>query len=128
MATLNIDGIRGMDWKAIESEVERGGRFVVYTTVVSVVVMTFRTPSSITFVRGGDSRLARGLTQTLVTLIAGWWGFPWGFVYTPIALVTNLAGGKDVTSAVMAELEMREERRLNAKARTAAARSAPTDA
>ena len=33
-----------------------------------------------------------------MSALLGWWGFPWGFIYTPAVLVTNLKGGRDVTS------------------------------
>ena len=32
--------------------------------------------------------------STLITVLFGWWGFPWGFIYPPAALITNLFGGK----------------------------------
>jgi hypothetical protein len=28
----------------------------------------------------------------LISLIAGWWGFPWGLIMTPVQVVKNLAG------------------------------------
>ena len=37
---------------------------------------------------------------TLVSLVFGWWGFPFGLIYTPMALITNLSGGRDVTALI----------------------------
>jgi hypothetical protein len=28
----------------------------------------------------------------------GWWGVPWGLIYTPLTLWTNLSGGRAVTA------------------------------
>jgi hypothetical protein len=40
---------------------------------------------------------------TLLTIVLGWWGIPWGPVYSIQSLVVNLKGGKDVTAEVMAK-------------------------
>jgi hypothetical protein len=32
------------------------------------------------------------LGDLLFSLLFGWWGFPWGFVMTPVQLVRNIAG------------------------------------
>jgi hypothetical protein len=37
-------------------------------------------------------------------LILGWWGFPWGFIYTPMVILKNFSGGEDVTERVMASM------------------------
>ncbi len=31
-------------------------------------------------------------SDAAISLVAGWWGFPWGFLYTPIQLVKNFRG------------------------------------
>ena len=56
------------------------------------------------FVREGESPLVKGLPYTLLSLFIGWWGFPWGLIYTPVVIIQNLSGGKDVTAAVMDSL------------------------
>ena len=32
------------------------------------------------------------LGDTVYSLLLGWWGFPWGFLITPIQIVRNIAG------------------------------------
>ena len=59
--------------------------------------MTFKRPTGVYFIRAGESAAMKALPRTLLTLVMGWWGIPWGFIYTPMALFTNLSGGKDVT-------------------------------
>ena len=36
----------------------------------------------------------------IVLLVAGWWGIPWGPIYTIQSIYNNSRGGKDVTEAV----------------------------
>ena len=42
----------------------------------------------------------RAFPYSLLTLVLGWWGIPWGLIYTPLALMTNFSGGRDVTAEV----------------------------
>jgi hypothetical protein len=37
-----------------------------------------------------------GAFYTLLTLATGWWGFPFGLLWTPVALFNNLRGGTRV--------------------------------
>jgi hypothetical protein len=101
---MRILGVDGMSAEQIALELERGGRFVVFQYCVSIVVMTFRRPSSIHFVRAGEGAFSKGLVCTLVSLTLGWWGLPWGPIYTIGSVFTNLGGGKDVTREVLASL------------------------
>ncbi len=103
MAT-RIRGVNGLTPAQIADQVQEGGKFVVYQWCISIVVMTFKRGTDVYYIRPGQSAVVPGLPWTLLTFIVGWWGFPWGFVYTPTALFTNLSGGKDVTYAVMAQL------------------------
>lgn len=32
------------------------------------------------------------LTDVAFSVLLGWWGFPWGFIITPVQIVRNLAG------------------------------------
>src|SRR5258708_20875347 len=90
----------------ITFELQRGGKFISYRYCVSVVIMTFRRGSDIYFIRSGDSRLAKGLPWTLLSLVAGWWGIPWGPIFTIQSLYINLRGGNDVTYEVANALRL----------------------
>ncbi len=93
----NIVGADGMTDAEIIAEVEKGGRFVYYIWCVSILVMTFKRSSDVYFLRAGESAVKKGLSYTFLTLFAGWWGIPWGPIYSLQCLGTNLSGGKDVT-------------------------------
>lgn len=92
-----IVGIDQMTNAEINAAVEQGARFVVFQYTISIVVMTFRRASAVHFVPAGKSAVVAGLPYTLLTLVAGWWGIPWGPIYTIGSLAKNLSGGEDVT-------------------------------
>ncbi|WP_068769381.1 hypothetical protein OH491_03060 [Termitidicoccus mucosus] len=83
----------------IREEVERGARIVAYVYCVSFLVVTFKRATRPYLIKGGHGRLGPGLPWALLTLLFGWWGFPWGLIYTPMALWQTLRGGMDLTDA-----------------------------
>ncbi|RUS47437.1 hypothetical protein [Cohnella sp. AR92] len=99
---MKIHGIENMDRSSLERELQQGGKFVIYTYCFSILVMTFKRGSNIYFIRYNESSVAKGLPFTLLSAVLGWWGIPWGPIYTIGALVSNLRGGKDVTKEVVA--------------------------
>ena len=85
-------------------ELDRGGKLVIYQYVISLVVVTFRRNSPLQFVPAGESLAAKGLPWTALSFFLGWWGIPFGLIYTPMVLYKNLNGGTDVTPALLARL------------------------
>lgn len=96
-----IKGLDGMNDQQIQAELSRGGKFVVFQYCISIVLMTFRRQSDIHFIKAGESTVGKSIGYTLLTLVLGWWGFPWGPIYTIGALIKNIGGGKDVTQEVL---------------------------
>src|SRR5580704_8447187 len=70
------------------------GRWVVFEYCVSFAIMTVRRPSREYFLRNGDRAWLRGLPYSLISLLFGWWGVPWGPVFTPVTVYCNLTGGR----------------------------------
>jgi hypothetical protein len=99
-----IKGIEEMKHGALEFELQRGAKFVLFQYCVSVIVLTFRRPSDIYFLGQGENAVMKGLLFTLLSLAAGWWGIPWGPIYTIQSIYNNSRGGKDVTQAVVNSL------------------------
>lgn len=99
-----IQGMDNMTVGQLQEELRRGGRFVVFEYCVSILVMTFKRSSDVYFIRAGEGTMGKSIGYTLLSLFLGWWGIPWGFIYTPMVLFTNLGGGKDVTEAVVSSL------------------------
>lgn len=98
---MKINGIEGMSRQDVQSEIERGGKFVFYQYCISLFIITFKRPTDIYFVKSGESAVAKGLPYVGLSLLMGWWGIPWGPIYTVTSLVTNFKGGKDVTDEVL---------------------------
>jgi hypothetical protein len=85
----------------MRAEVKQGAHFVVYEYVISLLVVTFRRPSPIYYVRPGQTPAQFHWPYTLITLLLGWWGFPWGPAFTFGAIRDNLRGGTDVTAKML---------------------------
>ncbi len=98
---MKIIGIEGMTVDELNDELERGGRFIMYEYCISVLVMTIKQSSNIYFVKGNQNPVSKGLGFSLLSMVMGWWGIPWGPIYTIWALHTNFTGGKNVTREVI---------------------------
>lgn len=101
---MKIVGLGDMTFGELQFEIDRGGKFVIFEYCVSIVVLTFKNPTDVYFIRGGESAFSRSFGFSLVSFVLGWWGFPWGPIYTISSLATNLGGGKDVTTEVLQAL------------------------
>ena len=98
---MKIKNVEGLTTDQINKELQNGGKFVLYQFTISIIVMTFKRSSDIYFVRAGESAAVKGIPYTLISLFLGWWGIPWGPIYTVGSLFNNLGGGKDVTAEVL---------------------------
>jgi hypothetical protein len=101
---MKIVGIEGLSVDQLNFELKRGAKFVVFQYAFSVVIMSFRRNSDVHFVRSGESTGGKSAKYTLLTALAGWWGIPWGPIYTIQTFITNGRGGKDVTQQVLAAM------------------------
>jgi hypothetical protein len=103
---MRIHGIDQLTPAELEHELAAGGRFVFFEYCISFVALTLRRPTDIYFLRADQYGWPRGLPYTVLSLLLGWWGIPWGLIYTPLTLFTNLSGGRDVTAEVRALLSL----------------------
>lgn len=101
---MEIKGLHRMTGEDLVREIESGGKFVIYEYCISIAIMTFKQSSSVYFVRAGESAVTKGLLYSLLSFIIGWWGFPWGPIYTIGAIAKNFGGGTDVTDDVVASM------------------------
>jgi hypothetical protein len=95
----------GMNTSELRFEIERGARFIIFQYTISLVVITFRRNSKVHFIKPGESVSSKALPYTVMTFFLGWWGIPWGFIYTPQVIYKNLRGGTDITPAIRARLD-----------------------
>jgi hypothetical protein len=102
---MKIVGVDKMSLAELDQAVAQGGRFVFYQYCISVFVMSFKRSSSIHFVPVGQSSTKKGLPFTALSLLVGWWGIPWGPIWTIATVFKNTRGGVDVTAEVLASLK-----------------------
>jgi hypothetical protein len=101
MEIKNIEGLTVSDIKLL---VQQGAKFVVFPYTVSFIIMTLRRNSEVYFIRPGESTLKYSYGYVLLNLIVGWWGIPWGPIYTIGALLVHFTKGKDYTEIILSEL------------------------
>ncbi|MDR3219142.1 MAG: hypothetical protein LBU22_09265 [Dysgonamonadaceae bacterium] len=101
---MDIKGIEHLSLDEIRTEVAHGAKFVYFTYCISLIIITFRRPSATYFVRSRESAIKYGWPFFLISLIFGWWGIPWGPVYT-IGALFGAFKGKNLTNEIMADLE-----------------------
>lgn len=102
---MNIVGLDNVTPTQLKAEIQAGTRFVVFQYCFSVIVMTFKQGSSVYVIRPGDSAFTKSLPFSLCSFILGWWGIPWGPIWTISTIVRNCQGGVDVTSGVLRSIE-----------------------
>ena len=103
-----IVGLEGLSDEEFDDELRNGARFVMYSYCISVIILSFKQPSAIYFVRSNESRFLKGLPYTCISLIAGWWGIPFGIIYTIWSIVENSSGGVDVTDEIVGGMSRRD--------------------
>ena len=96
-----IKNIEGLSIDDINRELSNGAKFVIFEYCFSIIILTFKRGSDIYFIKAGESTVNHSIGFTLITLIFGWWGIPWGPIYSIGALYSNLTGGKNVTVEVL---------------------------
>ena len=75
-----------------------GSRYVVYQYCVSIGILSFKRSSGIKTIGPGQNRVVPGLPYTMISLVVGWWGIPWGPFWTIQTAARNFRGGIDVTN------------------------------
>lgn len=100
-------------------------RYAVFLEVKSFLLLTKRAAIQGIFCSACAEKKA--LKASAVTWLLGWWGFPWGPIYSVQALATNMVGGKRQASA-NARLAAHQARFFAATGKTEMARAIAMDA
>jgi hypothetical protein len=66
-------------------------RYTIFFQVTSFVVLTIRTPIQGIFCP--KCAESKAIQSTITTWLLGWWGLPWGLVYSVSTIFQNLFGG-----------------------------------
>lgn len=101
---MKIKNTEGLSVSQIRDLVQQGGKFVIFPYTISFLIMTLKRSSDIYFIRPDENTFKYSYGYVLLNLIVGWWGIPWGPIYTIGALYNHITGGKDFTEAVLSEL------------------------
>jgi hypothetical protein len=104
----SIKNVEGLSVAEMNNELNNGAKFVVFEYCISILVMTFKRSSDIYFIRAGESTTKYSISFTLISLFFGWWGIPWGPIYTIGAFITNGSGGKNVTNEVLSSMNTQQ--------------------
>jgi hypothetical protein len=99
---MKIKNIGGLSADDLQREVDAGGKFVYFPYTISLLFVTLKRSSGVYLIRKGSNAGAKSIPYILVSLILGWWGIPYGPLYTIESIRDNFNGGKDVTDDVMA--------------------------
>ena len=99
---MAIAGLENLSIEQLNQELQRGGKFVVFEYCISVLILSFKRSSKIYFLRADENAFGKSVPYTLLSLVLGWWGIPWGPIWTISTMVTNLSGGRNVTNEVIA--------------------------
>lgn len=88
----NIEPIKAGTARYKEKPVTRDTSIVQFQAAISVLILTVKSPSRF-YIKGHHSIFLMAITYSIVSLILGWWGIPWGPIYTLQAVFKNLTGG-----------------------------------
>ena len=91
--TANADAIRGGEASYRGIGITPTTELRVYEATVSLVVVSMKLPSR-HFVAGRESSWLAALACTLTSLTVGWWGVPWGPLWTIQTIARNVIGGR----------------------------------
>ena len=117
-------GTGGKSVREVVTGMAAGGRLVVFQYVFSLLVITFRRNTSIHYIPPGRSGVGAAFRWSLIPLCFGWWGIPWGIIFTIAAVWRNTAGGVDVTEPILAQMIGPEKANLVVRKRPKPATSA----
>jgi hypothetical protein len=107
--TNGMSKIKNMDDLSTEElnlELISGAKFVIFQYCISLLIITFNRNSDVYFIRSGESTLKHGIGFTIISFLLGWWGLPWGPIYTIGTIHTNFNGGKNVTEDVLQTIKI----------------------
>jgi len=103
LITIRVRGAEHLTADQLRLLVQKGGRCVRYEFIVSVLIATFRFQSGVYLTDSWQERYLLGLPFSVLSLLLGPWGVPWGPILTGRAVWVNLSGGMNVTAQVLAQ-------------------------
>ena len=105
---MNQEEYSKLSEQQISSILDDGGRFVVYTYTISLIVITLKRRSNVFLLRKDEWAIKHGFPYLLISLLLGWWGVPWGPIYTIQSIYYSVLGN-DVTADIIYDYLMTKE-------------------
>lgn len=102
---LHFRGTRPLFAEELRTRVAAGARCVRFEFCFSLLFFSVRRQSAVYLTKSWQQRYVRGLGYSLLALVLGPWGVPWGVIWTPWAIWVNTTGGADCTHEVLSALE-----------------------
>lgn len=102
---LALRGTRPLFAEELRTRVEAGAKCVRFEYCFSLLAVTVRRQSPVYLTHSWQQRYLLGLWYSVLALLLGPWGVPWGLLWTPWAVWVNATGGADCTVAVLASLD-----------------------
>jgi hypothetical protein len=104
--TQNVCSIYSGEAMYNGSKIHLGTKVTQYLFCFSLIVFSVRIPSRY-YIKASLSSVLNNIAYTLCTLILGWWGLPWGPIYTLQAVFRNIFGGiKSTVKDLIPEYEL----------------------
>jgi len=94
-----------MPRQQLKDELQSGTKIIVFQYCFSIFILSFKRPSPAFLVKVNESQWNLGIKYSLISFLFGWWGIPWGPIWTISTLFRNLKGGVDVTYDVRRVLD-----------------------
>ncbi|WP_051655938.1 MULTISPECIES: hypothetical protein [unclassified Bacteroides] len=99
MEIKNLEKIKDWSINELEMDIARGGKFVIYTYTISLIAFTTRRPTDIYYIKSDEHAIGKGWPFLILSFFLGWWGIPWGPIYT-IQSIWYAFAGKNITEEI----------------------------
>lgn len=99
--TIKIDPKDDLTIQELERRVQAGYRFISFEYIISFFAVTQRRFSKAILINSSQDIRKYCNKYNLVSSVFGWWGFPWGPIYTIRSFGVNRKGGIDMTDDIM---------------------------
>ncbi|BEV06349.1 hypothetical protein QX233_21555 [Chryseobacterium gambrini] len=99
-----IKNTEGLSTDQLNDELQKGAKFVVFSYTISIIFLSSKRPSDIYFIKSDESSSKYSWKYSLLTLFFGWWGIPFGPIFSIASFYRNFTGGKDITNEVLHQI------------------------
>ncbi|MCD0490097.1 hypothetical protein LPB86_17790 [Pedobacter sp. MC2016-14] len=107
MKTYKINNTAGLSLEQLYTSLSAGGCIISYGYCISAIAFTYRLMSAPYYIKAGEKPSTYRKKYNRLSRIFGWWGIPWGPIYTFDMLRMNRekrGGGINITEDVLSVL------------------------